>query len=222
MNTGRGIGGRSQCFSCNKTLVWYELIPVVSYLIQRGKCRSCRTRISLQYPLVELVTGIAFAGVAWQVPFFDKPVSFIAWLTVISVSMIIAVYDIHHYVIPKKPLGILFAIAIMLGFHGWGSILVPLPFLVLWFISRGAWIGFGDVELMVCIGMLLGISGGISAVVLSFWIACAVLLPWVGIQTLRKKTVSHTIPFGPFLLFGMYCVGIGGVNLLTIINHVVL
>ena len=106
MNTGRGIGGRSQCFSCNKTLAWYELIPVVSYIIQRGKCRSCRTRISLQYPLVELVTGIAFAGVAWQVPFFDKPVSFIAWLTVISVSMIIAVYDIHHYGIPTKPLGL--------------------------------------------------------------------------------------------------------------------
>lgn len=213
MNTGYGISGRSRCFSCNKTLRWYELIPIMSYVIQRGKCRHCASPISPQYFLVELITGILFAVVAWAINPIVTPITFVLWLLLTSIGMVIAVYDIRHQVIAERPLIIFLAVCIALGMHGIGFLLVPLPFLVLWVISKGKWIGFGDVELMACIGMLLGVVLGAGAVVLSFWIACLVILPWYGIQKLRKKNVSHKVPFGPFLLVATYIVGLFGFSL---------
>jgi prepilin signal peptidase PulO-like enzyme (type II secretory pathway) len=221
MNTGRGLGGRSKCFSCNKTLAWYELVPVVSYVIQGGKCRNCRTPISKQYALVEGVTALLFAGVAAQMNVLAQPVTALLWLVLVSLGMIIAVYDIRHYVIPEIPLMLFLGASIAIGLHVAAFVLVPLPFLLLWIISRGAWIGFGDIELMACTGMLLGITGGIASVVSSFWLACLVILPWYAIQKLRKKNVSHKVPFGPFLLAGIYLVGILGVNVLTMITGMV-
>lgn len=221
MNTGRGLGGRSHCFSCNKTLAWYELIPVVSYLIQGGKCRHCKSRISPQYVIVETVTGILFAGVAYAVPMAYEPITALLWLLVVALGVVIAAYDVRHFVIPEIPLILFFGGCIAIGLHIGAFILVPLPFFVLWAISRGAWIGFGDVELMACAGMLLGIGGGSAAVVSAFWLACIVILPWYALQKLRGKTMSHKVPFGPFLLIGMYLVGIAGVNVLTMITGVI-
>ncbi len=221
MNTGRGLGGRSKCFSCNKTLAWYELVPVVSYVIQGGKCRNCKTPISKQYALVEGVTALLFAGVAAQINLLAQPVTVVLWLLLVSLGMIIAVYDIRHCVIPEIPLILFLGTSIAIGFHGIAFLLVPLPFLLLWVVSQGAWIGFGDIELMACAGMLLGITGGSAAVISSFWIACLVILPWYAFQKLRKKNVSHKVPFGPFLLVGMYLVGILGINVLTMITGMV-
>lgn len=148
MNTGKGINGRSMCFSCGKTLSWYELIPIVSFLMQHGKCRSCRSRISVQYPLVEIMTAALFAGMAAHADAMNHPVTFVLWLVAVSVGVVIAVYDILHRVIPVVPLVILFVVSIALGMHGIGFLVVPIPFLILWVISRGKWIGFGDIELM--------------------------------------------------------------------------
>lgn len=221
INTGRGIQGRSMCFSCNKTLAWYELIPIVSYALQKGKCRSCRTSLSAQYPIVELTTGVLFAGVAMVLSPLYNPLFFIISLVWVSVGMIIATYDWLHKTLPEKPLIIFFLLSLIMGMHGWGMVIVPLPFLVLWIISRGKWIGFGDIELMACAGVLLGTMGGFSATVLSFWIACMVIVPWYLIMKLRKKKVSHEIPFGPFLLLGMYLVGIMGFDVFRIIMGMV-
>jgi prepilin signal peptidase PulO-like enzyme (type II secretory pathway) len=221
INTGRGLGGRSKCFSCNKTLAWSELVPVVSYVIQGGKCRNCRTPISKQYVLVEGATALLFAGVAAHMNVLAQPVTALLWLVLVSLGMIIAVYDIRHYVIPDIPLMLFLGASIAIGLHVAAFVLVPLPFLLLWIVSRGAWIGFGDIELMACAGMLLGITEGIASVVSSFWLACLVILPWYAIQKLRKKNVSHKVPFGPFLLVGMYLVGILGINVLTMITGMV-
>jgi prepilin signal peptidase PulO-like enzyme (type II secretory pathway) len=155
MNTGKGLGGRSMCLSCNHTLHWYELIPVISFVIQKGRCRNCHSKISWQYPIVELVTAILFAGVFIR---FLGPVHIILWLVLVSLGIVITVYDIRHRMIPVRPL-IAFAVtALLLGFHLFGAIVVALPFLVLWFVSLGKWIGFGDIELMAAIGLALGIS----------------------------------------------------------------
>jgi prepilin signal peptidase PulO-like enzyme (type II secretory pathway) len=221
MNTGKGIGGRSMCFSCRKTLKWYELIPVFSWIIQKGKCRSCKSKISPQYPLVEASTALLFTGIAARFDFFLQPVTLILWLVLVSIGMVIAVYDIRHRVIAIKPLILFFAITVALGMHILAAIFIPLPFLVLWIISQGKWIGFGDIELMGCMGMLLGITAGISAVVISFWIACAVILPWYAVKRMRNKKHSHEVPFGPFLLFGIYVVVIGQMDILGMLIHMV-
>src|ERR1700752_70221 len=74
-NTGFSLGGRSRCFSCGKTLYWYKLIPLFSFLIQGGRCRKCHSQISIQYPLVEALTGLVFLGLflKFQDSFFKDP-----------------------------------------------------------------------------------------------------------------------------------------------------
>ena len=105
-NTGRTLGGRSACMSCMRKLSWYELIPLGSYLVQAGKCRGCKTKISFQYPLVELITGLIFAilFLKFQYLFWTDIGSFsftIAFYAAIfSVLMIISVYDLKHKIIP--------------------------------------------------------------------------------------------------------------------------
>lgn len=222
MNTGKGIGGRSQCLSCNTSLHWYELLPVISFIIQRGKCRTCKTRISWQYPLVEMSTAVLFMGVTLKYSLFEHPVTVLLWLLLVSLGVVIAVYDIRHYVIPLQPLVVFFAVTAALGLQGWAALVVPFPFFILWIISRGAWIGFGDIELMACAGILLGLTGGLSAVVLAFWVACIVIIPWYVMRKIQHRSVNHVIAFGPFILVGMYSVAIGGINLLTIVQGMVL
>ncbi len=218
MNTGKGLGGRSMCLSCNKTLHWYELIPVVSFLIQKGRCTKCHSKISWQYTIVELVTALLFASVIWNI---NGPIHSILWLIAVSLGMVIAVYDIHHRLIPVKPLIALAGVSVFLGFHILGAIIVTLPFLALWFISLGKWIGFGDIELMAIMGLALGISGGFSAVILGFWIACLVILP-IALYLKRKgKKYNPEIPFGPFLLLGMFLVGVWGMNIVTFVSKMV-
>ncbi len=218
MNTGKGLGGRSMCLSCNKTLHWYELIPLFSFIIQKGKCTGCHSKISRQYPIVEFITGILFASIALNV---SGTVHIILWLIIVSLGMVIAVYDVHHRMIPVKPLIALAVASLLVGFHIFAAIIVALPFLALWFISLGKWIGFGDVELMAIIGLALGISAGFSAVILGFWIACLVILPIVFYLKRKGRKHNPEIPFGPFLLFGMYLTGVWGINIVTMVSKMV-
>lgn len=120
--------GRSFCPHCKKTLFWYELIPVLSYLIQLGKCRSCGHKLTLQYPLVELISGIIFLSV----PLFLKKmflfygiysnfywiISSFLWIAVFLLLLLVFIIDIRHYVIPNAINLSLFIIALMWVFCG--------------------------------------------------------------------------------------------------------
>lgn len=217
MNTGKGLGGRSQCLSCNHILSWYELIPVISFLVQQGKCRSCRSKISIQYPLVELVTGILFATTGF---FITSGWYLFIWLLLIALGMIIAVYDMRHRMIPITLLLWFAVIGAFLGFHISG-ILVALPFFLLWIISSGKWIGFGDIEMMAIIGVILGPISGFSVIMISFWIASAVMIPVVYLMKKGNAQQNPEIPFGPFLLLGTYLVGVCGLDVLKIIMKMI-
>ena len=94
--------GRSKCFSCNNTLKWYELIPVFSYLFLRGKCRTCFSKISNQYFMVELLTGFLFIGMMYLYTSYRVTESFLFALCLIigCLFIVIAVYDLHHKIIP--------------------------------------------------------------------------------------------------------------------------
>lgn len=244
-NTGRSIAvSRSQCFSCGKTLFWYELIPVFSFVAFKGKCHSCGSKISWQYPLVELLTGVLFLGVYLKFasfPTVSMMLSTSYMMLIISLLIVILVYDIRHKIIPNAFVYPLIALSLVsvivpgvsegflaLGFENWkleignflaGPILF-LPFFFLWFFSRGKWMGLGDGKLVLGFGWLLGLSEGLSALVISFWAGSIIGLLLIAMRTLQNKqiaqlslfrnttgfTMKSEIPFAPFLILGFLLV----------------
>ncbi len=233
MNTGRSIAtGRSKCARCSTTLSWYELIPVFSFLGLRGKCKTCRNHISFQYPLVELITAIVFTILYTTViaSYGITPVAglvFVFSAAVASLLIIIFVYDIRHSIIPDMAvylfiilslLSIVWHLFTVPGFSPFGAVfggvLVALPFFLLWALSKGTFMGFGDVKLALGMGWLLGVTGGFSAVLFSFWIGGAAGLFLLGIS--RKYSMRSQIPFAPFLILGTFIVGVWGVTIFSL------
>jgi prepilin signal peptidase PulO-like enzyme (type II secretory pathway) len=103
------VGGRSHCPICDKKLNWYELAPIFSFIIQKGKCRNCGSRISRQYPIVEFLSGLIFAGVYWR--FNNLDFSFlishlsplvIVWILIFILFLLLSIIDIRHYLIPDS------------------------------------------------------------------------------------------------------------------------
>ncbi len=223
------LKGRSMCFACGKTLAWYELVPVVSFLLQRGRCSKCQVRLSWQYPLVEMLSGVMFVAVF----LLNKPIlESVYLLTVFSTLLVIAVYDLRHQIIPDG-LAALFAGLSLVWFvstigeralhfpYFWTLIAGPMlffPFWALWFVSKGCWLGLGDGKLALGIGWFLGATLGASAVMLAFWIGAAWALTLMAFQRLTlnfrgaKLSLQSEIPFGPFLILGVVIVYFTGVN----------
>ncbi len=221
-NTGKGINGRSGCFSCGKTLRWYELIPVLSYVFQKGKCTGCKSHVSLQYPLVELLTAFLF-GIAAYIE--TDPIVLTLTLIAFSFLVVIVVYDLKHTIIPDRfsfffGLTALIRLFVIEGnalFHFPGILdllagpLIALPFFLIWLVSRGRWMGFGDSKLGLGIGWFLGFINAVSAVCLAFWIGAAISLVIIGVTKLREHfgkknhslSLKSEIPFAPFLALGL-------------------
>ena len=218
MHTGRTIGGRSFCFSCGKNLRWFELIPVISFFMQRGKCRRCKTGISMQYPIVEITTGLIFSLIA---VYFFKVLPFSVgyfilltgyFMVVFSFLISIVVYDFHHKIIPNSlvyPLIIISIIGLFLPtglnsiYASWynifAGIIIAIPFALIWLVSKGKWMGLGDPKLMLAMGTILGFSSGVVSIVISFWIAAIV---GIGMIILKKAHRKTEVPFAPFLAIG--------------------
>jgi leader peptidase (prepilin peptidase)/N-methyltransferase len=236
-NTGLSVAtGRSQCFVCGKKLEWYELIPLFSFLFQRGRCTVCHTKISWQYPFVEIMTALLFFAVAYrQIALYEifslYPNGFlfsvllaVYYFIIISVMVVIAVYDMRHKIIPDgmvysfiflaigKLLFFTYLFAWPLSTLGFLNLLAPFllafPFAFLWFISRGLWIGFGDAKLALGIGALLGLAHGISAIMIAFWIGAVYGIVLMLVHKLFPARFSENIgpsseiPFAPFLIIG--------------------
>lgn len=209
LDTGLGFGGRSKCFSCGKTLHWYELIPLLSFLFQQGKCRGCKSKISWQYPAVELLTSILFILVWIKLGGLFAWLIFLVYIVLLSSLMVISVFDIRHHQIPTIPLLVFYASAAGVFFatgqtgfllHIGYSTLAATPLLLLWLVSRGRWLGFGDVLLAFGIALWLGFSQGFASVLLAFWIGAVFAILLMLAQ--RKKLFKMAIPFGPFLALG--------------------
>ncbi|MFZ2303773.1 MAG: prepilin peptidase [Minisyncoccia bacterium] len=195
------LTGRSQCFSCGRTLTWRQLVPVLSFMASRGRCSQCGVRLSWQYPIVEILSGVIFVSVF----LLDKPVyETVLLLVIFSTLLVIAVYDLRHQIIPDGP-AIFFALLSLFWFiwstpasferllqfpYYWTLIAGPMlffPFWALWFVSKGRWLGLGDGKLALGIGWFLGATLGGSAIMLAFWIGAVYALCTMGLQKAHQK-----------------------------------
>ena len=235
--SGRTLGGRSMCFSCGKTLGFAELVPIGSFLSQKGRCSGCETRISWQYPLVEALTGVLFMLLFVRLEYL-LPASpllfailFVFYAILISILIVMSVYDLKHHILPDK-LTFLFAgisfiamfclVGDAIIFHVphytqfLAGILLPAPFSLLWYVSKGKWMGLGDAKLMIGIGFLFGLSAGAAAILISFWIGAVFSIILIVIAPFFKRgriTLKTAIPFGPFLALGTLVVFLAHINL---------
>lgn len=232
----RSLSGRSKCFSCESTIAWYDNVPVVSWILLRGRCRSCGSKISIQYPLVEALTGALFATAAWGLVPPALVFSEVLWLlahgALIALLVAIAVYDMRHTIIPDKWAYSAAAMALILGllarpdseiFTLLAGPITALPLFTLWYISGGRWMGLGDSKLALSIGFFLGPLYGLVALWYAFTIGAVVsivlfiLVPQLlgfahsrGIIRLRnapqRLTMKSEVGFGPFLVVGFFVV----------------
>lgn len=237
-NSSKTLGGRSMCFSCGKTLHWYELIPLVSYISQRGRCTKCKSPISMQYPIVEATTGIMFVLLAFRfLPILDvsQPLYLmgVIWFTYMwCLALVIAVYDIRHTVIPERLVWLWNALALVSLFLFSGLTVVlhapsysallagpvlALPFWAMWYGSKGKWMGLGDAKLVLGIGWLLGMNAGIIGLFLAFWIGAAFSIGLILVKG-RKYTMHSQIPFGPFLVLGAFSVFVFSLTFVTFVQ----
>lgn len=207
----------SFCPKCNHNLKWYELIPIISYLIQGGKCRSCGNRISVIYPMVEITTGILFA-VSYFI--FGFSYEFILALIVTSFLVIVIVSDINYLIIPDEVTFFFCLLLFLVKFFveglwnailslGSGLLLFGLMYLIMIIgnlIFKKESLGGGDVKLMFFVGMAIGPIVGMFSIFLSSIIALPLSL------MVYAKDKNNVIPFGPFILIATFALILFGID----------
>lgn len=212
---------RSYCPYCKHILGWQDLIPILSFLALKGRCRYCQKPISWQYPLVELSTGLLLVSILWKSDFHNiyllQDSIQVCYLLLISCFLIVIfVYDLKHYIIPDKiiypAIGVVFLYNILYSYfilHDshfvvntlLAAILASVFFLAIVLVSRGKWMGIGDIKLAFLMGLFLGLPNILVALFLAFLIGAII---GIGLIILGKKTLKSEVPFGPFLVTGTF------------------
>ncbi|MBI2024789.1 MAG: prepilin peptidase [Candidatus Harrisonbacteria bacterium] len=196
------LRGRSFCRGCKKTLAWYELIPLASFILQFGRCRSCRAPLTWQYPIVELISGFALAFI----PMLAQPA--LIWVPVVLTLVLITLIDMRLMVIPDQLnllIGVLGATLIIssgaslmdiLWNNAAGAVFGAALLGLIVVITRGRGMGIGDVKLAAALGLLFGVREVLLIISAAF-----VLGGLVGffMVVFNRKSLKMAVPFGPFL-----------------------
>ncbi len=190
------------CLYCNHNLQANDLIPILSFLLLRGKCRYCRQKISWQYPLVEMVTGLAFLLI-WN---FSLPLAQrLPLLGIACALIVIFVFDWKHCLIPGQALYPALAFAIAYHYphfempYIWAGLGFAFTLFIPYFISHEEWMGLGDVELAGFLGFWLGPEKSFLCLLLASFIGAIIGLSLV---VAKKKSMKSSLPFGPLLILG--------------------
>ncbi len=208
---------RSQCLHCHHELAWYDLLPLVSWITSRGKCRYCKKPIGVFEPLIELGTAILFVF-TYQYVVLSAPVYMtLVWLIIVMLLVILVAYDYRWLLLPDRLMVPLIALALAYATYGIATAAYPLQvalgvlmsvmilsgiYLLLWLWSKGRLVGFGDIKLGLALGLLLmDWQLAILALFLANLIGTIVVLPGL---ILRKLSRQSQIPFGPFLVLGFF------------------
>ncbi len=198
------VKGRSKCPHCNSVIEARDNIPLISYILLKGRCRNCKKRISIREPLIELTT--AFLFVITQ--FLPLPFPFIISLIIVSILIVIFVIDLEHKLIYDEfvyvGLGIILMFLLItnspdLYTHLLVGFTASLFLLTIALVTKGKGMGLGDVKLAIFLGAMLAPQEGMFWMLLSFLTGAAVGV--ILIISKRAKLKSE-VPFGPFLIIG--------------------
>ena len=220
LNVAESLLGRSSCPHCKKQIRWYDNIPLLSFILLKMKCRDCGKKISWQYPLVELLTGISFALVGayfFDVFYLQSLIPVFYYLVLFSLLLVIFVYDFKYMEIPMIVFWIAIGWSILFTlFSDWmnfvpefgiwnlstfsglvGGIAAFLFFFILVSVSKEKWMGMGDAYLAFLAGFVVGFPDIFLVLVLAFFIGsvCSIIL-----LAMKKKTMKSQVPFAPFLV----------------------
>ena len=217
------IQGRSHCEKCKKNLRWFDLIPLLSFIFLKGRCRYCSTSLSLYYPIVEFTTGILFVitfifiSANFKFLFFNFYsilnfkflIELIYYLFIVSSLIVVFFADLKYGIIPDKIVFSAIVITFLYLLTNHSSFIVShllsalgacFFFLLLFLITRGKGMGFGDVKFAFLMGLILGFPNIVVSLYVAFLtgaIVGSILVIWR-----KKKTFKAAIPFGPFLVLG--------------------
>ena len=208
---------RSYCPKCRKEIPWYDNIPVLSFVILGGHCRRCKKSISWQYPIIELATGVIFLLLYFK---FGISSDFFINLLISIFLLLIFVHDLKYYLIldqviyPAMVIAFLGSAYLGLGFINIvvGAIVGSGFFLIQFVVSKGKWIGDGDIGLGFLMGLILGWKMLLVALFLAYMLGAI-----VGITLIMtgRKEMSSRIPFGPFLTLATLLTILYGSNILA-------
>ncbi len=201
----------SHCMACGQQIKWYDLIPVISYLILRGRCRSCKATVSIQYPVIELINGIGFVWVYSVLGL--TPLGVMAAI-LFSTCLVISVIDIQWMIIPNGILLFLLIVGLIYEYffgkdflHSiFGFFAVSIPLLIVHIVTKGQ-MGMGDIKLMAVAGWILGWQKIILALFLGSVFGSVIGLTLIGLKVMNRK---QRIPFGPFLSGGIVLAALYG------------
>ncbi len=227
LSEGKTLMGRSMCDYCERVLRPLELVPVLSFLVQRGFSTCCGKKLSWQYPSVELLTGVVFLTV-WFEAFVQRGdvVLTVASLGIASALIVITIADLKYRIIPDAALIAMMVFTSLLFGH---DLFKTWPFLdralagavlfsgmaVIYAATRGRGLGFGDVKFAGVIGYLFGLQQGFIALYIAF--ISGGLLAIVLLLT-SKKGLKSEVPFGPFMVWGILAVLLFGKELDVLIT----
>ncbi len=212
----------SHCPNCGTSLKWYNLVPVFSFIVQRGKCRYCGEKISPQYPIIELLNAIIYLFIYLQ---FGATLEFFFYGIIFSLLIIITVIDLQQMIIPDiltiliLVTSIIYKILLFLLYNNsldllnsiGGLVLSGLLFILIIILSKGG-MGGGDVTLIASLGFILGIRKIFLTIFLSFILGATIS---IFLLVMKIKGRKDPVPFGPFIVLGFSIVVFWGEQLLN-------
>ena len=201
--------------SCDYQLKWYDLIPLFNYLALRGKCRNCKAKISVQYPIIEVLNGGLYVLVFAK---WGLSVESLLYCLLFSALIAISVIDFRTYEIPLGINGFILLLGVLqVVFHlsMWkdyliGFLAVSLPLYLIYQVTKGRGIGGGDVKLMAVCGLLIGWQN----IILAFFLGC-IIGSVIHVVRMRVSGAEHVLAMGPYLSVGVMIAALWGQDMIA-------
>ncbi|MCL4357459.1 prepilin peptidase, partial [Patescibacteria group bacterium] len=232
------VSGRSECVWCHHHLGLWDLIPVLSWLWLKARCRYCQKRISLQYPLVEIMVALVFvlSYMFWPRPISEIQIVILAlWLICATGLIALAIYDLRWMLLPSKIIYAVFGVALVMTllsiiqssdrpraivYFLIATLIGGGFFYVIYILSKGRWIGGGDVRLGYLLGLLAATPS--KSFLVLFIAALMGCIVGAYMAVFHKMKRSTPLPFGPFLIAAMLIVELAGGGIIGLYSRLLI